>query len=68
MHTTHATAGVVRIGPNSIIQTVGALNEVYGAEAARAILGRIGHSALNEQLPTDMVDEHVFMALINALR
>lgn len=68
MHTTYAPAGVVRIGPNSIIQTVGALNELYGAEAARAILERIGHSALNEQLPTDMVDEHVFMALINALR
>lgn len=68
MHATHQAAGVARIGPNSLIQTVGALEEQHGVPAARQLLERMGQGALAEQLPTTMVDEQAFIDLIGGLR
>jgi bacteriochlorophyll 4-vinyl reductase len=56
------------IGPNAIIQTVGALEEAHGPAEARRLLGRIGRADLAVALPTQMVDEQEFIDLIGALR
>lgn len=57
-----------RIGPNAIIQTVGALEEAYSPAEVRRLLERIGRDDLAEQLPTQMVDEQEFVDLIHGLR
>ncbi len=57
-----------RIGPNSIIQTVNALREAYGAAEADAILQRGDHSHLMTTLPSEMIDEQEFLTLIQMLR
>lgn len=61
-------AGEARIGPNAIIQTVGALEEAWGRAATEDFLRRIGRDDLVERLPSAMVDEQEFIALIEALR
>lgn len=68
MHATHPAAGVARIGPNSIIQTVGALEEEHGPQEARALLRRMGYSDLADRLPSSMIDEQEFISLIGAMR
>lgn len=68
MHATHQALGAARIGPNSLIQTVAALEEQFGVDEARRLLERMGQEVLATQLPTTMVDEQEFIALIGALR
>ncbi|PDW01132.1 bacteriochlorophyll 4-vinyl reductase [Candidatus Viridilinea mediisalina] len=68
MPATHHAVGGARIGPNSLIQTVGALEEQHGTQEAYRLLERIGHGALATQLPTTMVDEQEFIALMGGLR
>lgn len=68
MHATHTLGGAARIGPNAIIQTVGALEEERGPQETRRFLRRIGRGDLAEQLPTKMVDELAFITLIAAVR
>ena len=68
MHATHHAVGVARIGPNAIIQTVGAMEEERGPEATRYFLQRSGRGDLALQLPTTMVAEHDFISLIDAVR
>ncbi len=68
MDATHPGVGAARIGPNAIIQTVGALEEERGPQETRRFLGRIGRGDLAERLPTTMVDELAFISLIGALR
>ncbi len=68
MQATHAAPGVARIGPNAIIQTVGALEEAWGRGETQGFLRRMGRDDLVERLPATMVDEQEFIALINALR
>lgn len=68
MQATHPAMGAARIGPNSIIQTVGAIEEERGPQATQAYLRRIGQGEFAEQLPTTMVDETTFISLIGAIR
>ncbi|NTU82004.1 MAG: bacteriochlorophyll 4-vinyl reductase [Chloroflexales bacterium] len=68
MHATHPAVGAARIGPNSIIQTVGAIEEERGPQETRSFLRRIGQGDFAEQLPTTMIDEIAFISLISAIR
>ena len=68
MHATPRAVGAARIGPNSIIQTVGAIEEERGYKATRSFLREIGQDAFAEQLPTTMIDEVAFISLIGAIR
>jgi len=68
MQATHAATGAARIGPNAIIQTVGALEEAWGQAETQGFLRRMGRSDLAERLPTTMVEEQEFVTLIAALR
>ncbi|RRR75448.1 MAG: bacteriochlorophyll 4-vinyl reductase [Candidatus Viridilinea halotolerans] len=68
MPATHHAVGGARIGPNSLIQTVGALEEQHGTQEAHRLLELMGHGELATQLPTTMVDEQEFIGLISALR
>ncbi len=61
-------AEVARIGPNSIIQTVAALREQYGAEMVAAWLRRTGRGHLLETMPDHMLAESEFGAMINDVR
>jgi len=56
-----------KIGPNSIIQTVAALEEAYGVREARAILMRGGAGDLPDHLPSALIDEGDFHALVEVL-
>jgi divinyl protochlorophyllide a 8-vinyl-reductase len=56
-----------RIGPNSIIQTVGALETAYGKPEAEKILGKIGQGHWIGNLPTEMTEESKFHALVTSL-
>ncbi len=56
-----------KIGPNSIIQTVAALESKYGKAEAEAILARAGHKHLIGNLPSEMTEESKFHALVQAL-
>lgn len=56
-----------KIGPNSIIQTVAALESKYGKAEAEAILTRAGHKHLIGNLPSEMTEESKFHALVQAL-
>ncbi len=56
-----------RIGPNSIIQTVAALEASFGKAEAEAILQRIGQGHWIGNLPTEMTEESKFHALVTAV-
>lgn len=60
-----ATAG--QIGPNAIIQTLGAVRALHGAERAEALCRQAGHSEYIAHTPTAMVDERDFNDLARAL-
>ena len=68
MHATHPAVGAARIGPNSIIQTVGALEEERGYKETQNFLRRIGQGDFADQLPTTMIEEIAFISLIGAIR
>ncbi len=53
-----------RIGPNALIQTVRALQEICGRAEATAILERGQQAHLIDYTPTDMVPEADFQALV----
>lgn len=57
-----------KIGPNSIIQTVGALETAHGKAGAENLLKKIGQGYLIGNLPTEMVDEAKFHSLVSALQ
>ncbi|AAM73232.1 MAG TPA: bacteriochlorophyll 4-vinyl reductase [Chlorobaculum sp.] len=57
-----------RIGPNSIIQTVGALETAYGKNETEKLLKKIGQGYLINNLPSEMVEESKFHALVTALQ
>ncbi|MEF3275288.1 MAG: bacteriochlorophyll 4-vinyl reductase [Chloroflexus sp.] len=57
-----------RIGPNSIIQTVAAVREQYGAAETEAWLRRTGRGHLLETMPDHMLAESEFGAMIHDLR
>jgi divinyl protochlorophyllide a 8-vinyl-reductase len=59
---------IAQIGPNSIIQTVAALREHYGAEQTAAWLRRTGRADLLERMPDHMLPESEFGVLIHDLR
>jgi divinyl protochlorophyllide a 8-vinyl-reductase len=56
-----------RIGPNAIIQTVKALYDQCGEARAIALLEQGGQEHLITALPTEMVDEAEFHALVKML-
>jgi divinyl protochlorophyllide a 8-vinyl-reductase len=55
------------MGPNAIIQTVHALNSFYGESQTSALLERGGHAHLLDNLPTEMINEAEFHALVQML-
>ncbi len=57
-----------KIGPNSIIQTVGALESAYGKSRADEILTNAGQGHWIGNLPSEMTDESKFHALVTALQ
>jgi divinyl protochlorophyllide a 8-vinyl-reductase len=57
-----------RIGPNSIIQTVTALEATYGKKKSEAMLRKIGQGYLVGNLPKEMVEEAKFHSLVLALQ
>lgn len=56
-----------KIGPNAIIQTVAALQDLHGAAEAATILQQAQHADLNDHLPTEMIHEAEFHTLAAAL-
>lgn len=56
-----------KLGPNSIIRTVEALQETYSLPQAHAILQQGGLPDLVDNLPTSMVAEDEFIRLVNVL-
>lgn len=68
MQAAHPAVSAARIGPNAIIQTVGALAETHSPAELRLILQRIGREDLAEALPSQMIDEREFIDLIGGLR
>ncbi len=56
-----------KIGPNSIIRTVEALQESYGSPQAQAMLQQGGLPDLADNLPSSMVAEEEFLRLIAVL-
>jgi divinyl protochlorophyllide a 8-vinyl-reductase len=63
----HPNDPIARIGPNSIIQTFNALSTRFGEDRAKLIFQRAGHEAYIGNLPTAMVDEAEFHALVKAM-
>ncbi len=57
-----------KIGPNSIIQTVAALEATYGKAKAETMLSKIGQGYLVGNLPKEMVEEAKFHTLVGALQ
>ena len=57
-----------RIGPNSIIQTVAALEATYGKTKSETLLRKIGQGYLVGNLPKEMVEEAKFHSLVIALQ
>ena len=57
-----------KIGPNSIIQTVAALEETYGKTKAENMLRKIGQGYIVGNLPKEMVEETKFHTLVGALQ
>jgi divinyl protochlorophyllide a 8-vinyl-reductase len=62
---TSEAAAEPRIGPNSLIQTLRALKELEGDEAAPLVMRRAG---LAETWPAGMIPEEWFVRLVRALR
>jgi divinyl protochlorophyllide a 8-vinyl-reductase len=56
-----------RIGPNSIIQTVAALESAYGKNETDKLLKKTGQGYLIGNLPSEMVEESKFHSLVAAL-
>lgn len=56
-----------KIGPNSIIQTVAALEESFGKTETEAILQRIGQGHWIGNLPKEMTEESKFHSLVTAI-
>jgi divinyl protochlorophyllide a 8-vinyl-reductase len=54
-----------RIGPNAVLQTLRALDELVGPEATRAVRAR---AALPDAAPEGMIPEAWFVGLVRALR
>jgi divinyl protochlorophyllide a 8-vinyl-reductase len=67
VHISHETEVVARIGPNSLIQTVQALEEIYGKAGCFEVLLRGKQFQLLKELPSEMVDEQQFMVLAQML-
>ena len=57
-----------KIGPNSIIQTVAALEASYGKTKTENMLRKIGQGYLVGNLPKEMVEEGKFHTLVCALQ
>ncbi len=57
-----------KIGPNSIIQTVAALEAKYGKTKTETILRKIGQGYIIGNLPKEMVEESKFHSLVTALQ
>jgi divinyl protochlorophyllide a 8-vinyl-reductase len=57
-----------KIGPNSIIQTVAALESTYGKSKTENILKKTGQGYLIGNLPNEMVEESKFHSLVTALQ
>ncbi len=57
-----------KIGPNSIIQTVAALEATYGKTKAENMLRKIGQGYLIGNLPKEMTEETKFHTLVGALQ
>jgi len=57
-----------KIGPNSIIQTVAALDSRYGKIEGDAILRRSGQDHWIGNLPKEMTEESQFHSLVSALQ
>ncbi|NMW20307.1 MAG: bacteriochlorophyll 4-vinyl reductase [Chlorobiaceae bacterium] len=57
-----------KIGPNSIIQTVAALDAKYGKTKAEAILKKIGQGHFIGNLPKEMIEESKFHAMVISLQ
>jgi len=72
MHAAHTApespAASGRIGPNSLIQTVGALRDLRGSAETQAVLSAIGREDLLVTQPGTMIDEAEFIALVRAVR
>lgn len=60
-----ASAEVPRIGPNSVLQTRKALEELEGLPTVNAVMALAG---LTDQLPGGMIPEAWFVQLVKALR
>jgi divinyl protochlorophyllide a 8-vinyl-reductase len=56
-----------RIGPNSIIRTVEALTDLFGVPYTHNLLCAGGYPDLMDNLPTTMIPEEEFLALITML-
>ncbi len=56
-----------RIGPNSIIQTIEALEAAYGKRRSDEVLTKTGQGHWIGNLPTTMVEESKFHELVGAL-
>lgn len=63
----HDATGPARIGPNSLIQTVRALQERYDEATIAALLQQSGQEYLLHHDPKAMVQEQEFAALVQAL-
>ncbi|NTW50297.1 MAG: bacteriochlorophyll 4-vinyl reductase [Chlorobiales bacterium] len=61
------TDSVARIGPNSIIQTFNALQDRYDESKAKEIFRKAGHEKYIGNLPSTMVPESEFHALVKTL-
>lgn len=57
-----------KIGPNSIIQTVAALEATYGKAKAENMLRKIGQGYLIGNLPKEMIEETKFHTLVGLLQ
>ncbi|ABZ83859.1 bacteriochlorophyll 4-vinyl reductase [Heliomicrobium modesticaldum Ice1] len=63
-----ATHTYGKIGPNSIIQTVAALQERYGEGRTAEFLVNVGRGDLTQKLPAEMVDEQEFNDLVRSIQ
>ena len=57
-----------KIGPNSIIQTVAALDAKYGKTKAEAILKKIGQGHFIGNMPKEMIEESKFHVMVISLQ
>ncbi|HEX2910096.1 MAG TPA: bacteriochlorophyll 4-vinyl reductase [Chloroflexia bacterium] len=55
------------IGPNSLIQTVRSLQEVYGSAQTRSLLEQGNFGYLLQAMPSEMVDQQKFISLVKFL-